>query len=168
MRLNGYNLICKVLNENTSKIRDVALEPFDKKFYLRQVPKEDQDMTSLGSPECIKYDIIIDIGEDQFVMAIAGFVGYLPAKKDPQIGFIQIFIFPKFRGQGILKMAEDLIAKEHNLKSLWATIDLDNVASIKSHLKAGFKYFSKAQIKKWNDLGLLRADKQTRLYKNYK
>jgi len=59
-----------------------------------------------------------------------------------------------------------MLAKKHNLNSLWATIDTSNKASIKAHLKAGFKYFPKEEIKKCQKLGFMEP-KETRLYKNY-
>ena len=76
----------------------------------------------------------------------AGIVGYVPCKVPSNSGFIQIVISPEFRGKGILHIAENLLAKKHNLKKLFATIKKDNISSIKAHEKAGFKHLDKEYL----------------------
>ena len=160
MKLNGYQIVSESVQSS------IDLEKFDKNFYLQHVPKKDQNKAAILSDDCIKHNIITNIGESEFVLGIVGFVGYIPTKKDPKIGFIQIYILPEYRGKGYLQLAEDKLAEIHKLKSLYATIDLDNKASLKGHLKAGFKYFPKSKINNWIKLGFMK-DNQTRLYKNY-
>jgi RimJ/RimL family protein N-acetyltransferase len=61
----------------------------------------------------------------------AGIVGYIPAKFQKDLGFVQIVIEPNFRGKGLVKISEDLLVQRHNLKILYATIKKENVASIR-------------------------------------
>jgi RimJ/RimL family protein N-acetyltransferase len=149
-----------------SDYNKIGITEFDKYFYNRQISKQDQEKSGLNS-SVYKYTITKNIGEVEAVLAIVGFVGFIPTKLDPKVGFVQILILPKYRGQGILEIAEDQLAELHQLKSLWATIDKDNISSIKSHLKAGFKYFPKSKINEWIKMGKLNKN-QIRLYKNYK
>jgi RimJ/RimL family protein N-acetyltransferase len=78
--------------------------------------------------------------------------------------FFQILIHPDFRGQNIVKQASDEVIKKLKLKQLFATIDITNIASLKAHLKAGFKELPATEVKKLRKTGKLKST-QTRLIK---
>jgi len=80
--------------------------------------------------------------------------------------FFQIAIHPNFRGMGLLKSSADLLAKKLNIKKLYATVWLDNKASYKSHINAGFKEMPKDRIEYLKKIGKL-ENGSTRLYKDF-
>jgi RimJ/RimL family protein N-acetyltransferase len=116
---------------------DIQLEQFNKQY-----------LDSLEGRENIRYDeegVYYTVSCDG---ESAGVVGYIPSLAEKNAGFIQIVLDPKFRGKGITLIAEDMLAKKHGLKKLYAKIELSNEASIKAHLKAGFKYPKDARLEK--------------------
>lgn len=131
----------------------MELIDFDKDFFNKLEGKEKVLIKPEGHYHCIK------IGREKI-----GVVGFIPGNKGA--GFIQIIISPSSRGKGYTKLAEDLLAKNYDLKWLWATIDNDNIASIRAHLRTGFKMLSDEEIKKLQLKGFLGKNK-TRMFKNY-
>lgn len=133
----------------------VQLKNFDKE-YLKSI----EGNTEILLKEDGVYYIIAADGTS------AGVIGYIPAKTQGR-GFVQIVIEPKFRGKGILKIAEDMLAKKHGLDRLYATIKKINTRSIKAHLKAGFKKLTKKELDSLRKEGLLKKV-DIRLAKEYK
>lgn len=133
----------------------MQLKKFDKK-YLESIEGHTE---ILLKEDGVYYTIMINGTK-------AGVVGYIPAKTHRR-GFVQIVIEPKFRGKGILKIAEDMLAKKHELDRLYATIKKTNTRSIKAHLKAGFKKLPKKELDSLRKEGLLKKE-DVRLAKEYK
>ncbi|MFZ5955574.1 MAG: GNAT family N-acetyltransferase [Nanoarchaeota archaeon] len=134
---------------------DIKLINFDKDFFESLEGNEHILLVESGF-----YHVIL-IEEKK-----AGIVGFFHSKKSKKEGFIQIILAPEFRGKGFLKISEDLLAKKYELKKLYATILNDNIASIKSHLNAGFTYLPEEEQNRLRNLGLLDIDK-VRLVKKY-
>jgi len=96
----------------------------------------------------------------------AGIVGFLPAKFPERAGFVQIVIAPDHRGRGLVGAAEDLLARKHRLRVLYATIKNGNIASIRAHAKAGFVMMTEEELRGPRSKGLLQAD-ELRMKKEY-
>lgn len=104
------------------------------KVYLAEFnPKFRKSISGYGNttihPEGVYHTIMKD---DKKV----GIVGYIP--RGPN-NFEQVAILPKYRGLGLVNEASNLLLAKYKMKKLLAHIDNDNVASIGSHAKAGFK-----------------------------
>ncbi len=133
----------------------LELTEFDEKYY-KSLPDHEK----------------ISINKEGFYHTIlknherAGIVGFIPSKKDSQTGFVQILISPEFQGQGLLQLAEDLLARKYNLTQLYATIQTKNISSMKSHQKAGFTVIPLEELKILRKKGFLKSD-ETRLVKHY-
>ena len=135
----------------------ISLSDFDKSFFQTIDGHEKIRFVSKG----IYHIILIDDKK-------AGVVGYIPTQnsKGEKLNFVQIVLCPEFRGKRITKLAEDLLAKTYKLPNLYATIDNDNIASLKAHKKADFKELNLKTINALQKNGFLQA-KQTRLRKIY-
>lgn len=99
----------------------------------------------------------------------AGVVGFIPTQNNrgEKLYFVQIALSDKFRGKGLTKLAEDLLAEKYDIPILYATIEKDNEASIKAHLKAGFQEMEEETLDSLYKNGFLRVS-QTRLFKRFK
>jgi RimJ/RimL family protein N-acetyltransferase len=132
----------------------IELGEFDKEFFENLEGKE---MVS-DSLETIYQTIFCD-GEK------AGVVGFFPAKFS-NTGFVQYIIDPNFRGKGITIQAINLLAVKYNLKTLYATIKKDNLASIRVSQKAGFQMLNEKEMDELRNKGFLQSD-EIRLEKHF-
>lgn len=94
----------------------------------------------------------------------AGVVGFLPFEKDA--GFVQVAVSPDFRGKGLVKLAEEELARKHDLKILYATINQDNKNSIRAHINAGFEPEDIERMQFLRSRGLLKSS-EVRLRKDF-
>ena len=136
---------------------EVILTNFDKEFF-ENIPEH----TAVLIKESGIYHTITVDGEK------AGVVGYIPIfdNEGNQLNFIQIILVSKFRGRGLVRLTEDLLAEKYKLKQLFATISTDNIPSIKAHLKSGFKELDQKILNNLHKNKSLKIN-QTRLVKNY-
>lgn len=124
----------------------IELGKFDKEFFYSLPGKRE---LYHNKKDCRYYTILYN-GEK------AGIVGFCwSARKPENEGFAQIIIQEKFRGKSILKTAYDLLVKKENLVALYASINNNNVSSIKSHLSAGFKKVSSKREEELRGSGFL-------------
>lgn len=92
---------------------------------------------AIGQKNCKNQRYYTVIGEDGEKLGIVGVYD-----TDDEQNLTHVVVDPKFRGKGLTsKFYEALMARE-NLNFLTATVDRDNIASIKAHEKAGFKKVS--------------------------
>lgn len=134
----------------------IKLAKFDKNYYDNIEGRDKILITGKG----IYYTLLCN---DKKV----GIIGYIPAAFPERSGFLQIVISPSFRGRGIVEIAEDLLAKKHNLQILYATIEKDNIASIRAHQKIGFVMIDGKKLKNLKKNKFLKDDK-IRLEKRFK
>ena len=139
-----------------SEIKNIKLAKFDKKYFNSLDGHEEIVISEKG----FYYTILVNNKK-------AGVVGYIPSHAFKKSGFIQIVIDPDFRGKGLVKIAEDLLAKKHNLEVLWATIKKENIASIRAHQKIGFQIMDEKELERLREQGFLKED-EIRLEKRYK
>ena len=151
--MNGYQIVSEALGYY------ITLKPFDVNLYKKTVSKKDQQLSHIDSQSEIQYTIYYH--DDP-----CGFIGAIPVKNDKTGAFIQIVIFKSFRGKGIVKEAYNLLVKKHKFKTLYATIYKSNIASIKAHMKIGFKELPKNHLDDLVKQGRI-SRYQTRLYKEF-
>ena len=125
---------------------NVKLTKFNRLFFKTLAGCKDVLIKDKG----FYYTIICD-GEK------TGVVGFVPALF-PKSGFVQIVVAPSFRGRGLVRIAESLLAKKRGLKILYATVKKRNVASIKSHKKAGFHLMKSSELNFLRVKGLLKNE----------
>lgn len=133
----------------------IKLLPFEKEFYESLSEKEKIYFIPEG-----KYQII-SLQEKNI-----GIVDFTPVKNSKEEGFIQIILLKKYLGRGFVEKAETELVNKYSLKKLYATIEMDNLASIKTHKRIGFKLLSERRLNKLRKIGLL-GKKEYRFVKNY-
>ncbi len=74
------------------------------------------------------------------------------------MGFCASYCRAKIKGKGLAGKAEDLLAKKHKLKVLYATIKKTNIASRRAHQKIGFQELTEQEQEKLRKEGFLAAD----------
>jgi len=136
---------------------NITLKTLDLNFF-KTISGHDQVLINVQGV----YHTIIVNGEK------AGNVGFIPKQnsKGEKIYLVQIVLLNEFRGKGITKLAEDLLAEKYHLPHLYATIEKSNIASIKAHLKAGFQEVDKITLNTLYKNGFIKKG-QTRLLKEY-
>jgi len=122
------------IKEN-KEIKVEKLDDFDLE-YFKTLEGED-GWIAIGQENCKNQRYYTVIGEGGEKLGIVGVYD-----TDDEQNLTHVVVDPKFRGQGLTsKFYEALMTKE-NINFLTATVDRDNIASIKAHEKAGFKKVS--------------------------
>lgn len=85
----------------------------------------------------------------------AGIVGFVPAENMKDTGFVQIVLSPAYRGKGLISKIYERMIELHSLKTLYATIEKANTASIRAHDKIGFKILPEEKLQDLRAKGLL-------------
>ena len=88
---------------------------------------------------------------------IGGIVGFIPSQTLLDTGFVQIVLAPAYRGKGLIDKIYNRMVELHSLKTLYATIEKSNTASIKAHNKIGFKMLPEEELEKLRTKGLLQT-----------
>lgn len=123
------------MQENFKMENVIKLKQFDRNFYESLPEKEKIYFIKEG-----KYYTIV------FKNKKIGIVGFTPVKNSKKEGFIQIILLKEFRGKGLVENAETNLVRKCKLNKLYATIEMDNLASVKAHKKIGFKLLSRKKL----------------------
>jgi len=132
----------------------ITLAKFDKNF-LKTI--KDYRKIHLAPKEAICYTITK--GNKK-----AGIIGF--KTKEEGKHFLKIGIHQDYRGQGIFKEALKLLMKKHKIKRIYSTVAVANLASVRAHIKAGFKRLPKKQEDILKTKGLL-LKRNMRLVKKF-
>jgi len=108
--------------------QSLLLVGFDMEYY-KQIAGNYADTAILGRQGASMYTVIDGQGNH------LGVVGLFYHEGKP---FVDVAIDPTQRGKGLLPRFYQLLAKKHGLKKMWAYVNNNNPASIKSHEKIGF------------------------------
>lgn len=131
-----------LLNERLEKkddriIEDVGLIEFDEEYFHSISAGDKYDWIAFGMENCKNQRYYTVVGRDNVKL---GIVGIYDTDDDQNIA--HIIIDSKFRGKNLLLKFYNALLERENLSFLTATINIDNIASVRSHEKAGFKKIS--------------------------
>jgi len=118
-------MLNRLVFESLNQKNNIKLGKYDSEFH-KTIPEDPKHIVPLDSYKN-KHTILVNNKK-------AGIAGV----KDLSYPFWQIRIHPDHRGTGLLEKSAHLLAKKYNKKELVAAIHKDNIASLKSHSKAGF------------------------------
>lgn len=137
---------------------EVSLGEFNQE-YFESLPDNRQIAAPTITSEKYYHTIFVD-GER------AGIVGLIPSQFMSDTGFAQIVLDHSYRGKGLIRKIYDKFVELHELKTLYATIEKANPASVRAHEKIGFKQISEEEMSKLRAKGLLK-DYEIRLKKDF-
>jgi RimJ/RimL family protein N-acetyltransferase len=135
---------------------DVTLGVFNQE-YFDALPDTDRMIGPTFANEDFYHTVYVD-GEP------IGVAGIIPSKTLPDTGFVQIVLTPDWRGKGLIEPVYEKLAEWHGLRTLYATIKIDNKSSQRAHQKIGFKFLPDDKITALRERGLL-GPEETRMVK---
>jgi RimJ/RimL family protein N-acetyltransferase len=130
-------------NNNIEEIKVVGLVEFDKDYFYFISKDSKEKWKAIGMENCKNQRYYTAISENNVKL---GIVGIYDTEDEQNI--THIIIDPKFRGKGLLPKFYDLLLQKEELSFLTATVKIDNIPSIKSHEKAGFRKVSNGKYEK--------------------
>lgn len=136
---------------------DINLKEFNQEFF-ESLPDSREIVAPTISNEKYYHTVYAE-GEP------AGIVGFVPAENMRDTGFVQIVLAPAYRGKGLINKIYDRMIELHSLKTLYATINKSNSASIRAHEKIGFKMLPEEKLADLRAKGLL-SSYETRMEKD--
>lgn len=127
---------------------EVSLGEFNQEFF-EDLPDSREINPPSFTTERYYHTVFVD-GER------AGIVGFVPSQNMPDTGFVQIVLAPAYRGKGLIGKIYERMVELHSLKTLYATIEKANSASLRAHDKIGFKLLSEEEQEILRNKGLLK------------
>lgn len=126
---------------------EISLGDFNQEFF-ESLSDSRQIVAPTMANEKFYHTVFVD-GEQ------AGVVGFVPAQNMTDTGFVQIVLASAYRGKGLIGKIYDRLIELHSLKTLYATIEKSNTASIRAHDKIGFKMLPEEKLQDLRAKGLL-------------
>ncbi len=126
---------------------DINLKEFNQEFF-ESLPDNRQIVRPTMTNEKYYHTVYAE-GEP------AGIVGFVPSENMRDTGFMQILLAPAYRGKGLISKIYDRMIELHSLKTLYATIEKSNTASIRAHEKIGFKILPEEKLEDLRTKGFI-------------
>lgn len=114
-----------------------GLADFDEKYFHSIAEDGEDEWIASGMKNCKNQRYYTVLGKNDVKL---GIVGVYDTDDDRNI--THILIDPEFRGKGLLQKFYAQLMRKEKLPFLTATINIDNIVSVKSHEKAGFEKVS--------------------------
>ena len=121
----------------TGDVSVKCLADFDEKYFHSIAQDGENEWIAIGMENCKNQRYYTVLGENNIKL---GIVGVYDTDDDQNI--THILIDPELRGKGLLQKFYAQLMREEKLPFLTATINIDNLASVKSQEKAGFEKVS--------------------------
>ena len=142
-KIDNISIFNQEEKKNIEGIEIAGLDEFDEEYFYSISKDGEDEWKAIGIENCQSQKYYTVVSENNVRLGIVGIYN-----TDNEQNITHIIIDPKFRGKGLLPKFYDLLLQEEKPSFLTATIKVDNISSVKSHEKAGFRKISDDEYEK--------------------